>query len=65
MQGLFRQGAFKGTAARDAYFVVCDGSTTTASDIQAGVVNISVGFAPLRPAEFVVITLRQIVQAAG
>jgi phage tail sheath protein FI len=65
MQGLFRQGAFKGTAAREAYFVVCDSSTTTSADLQAGVVNISVGFAPLRPAEFVVITLRQIVQAAG
>lgn len=63
MQGLFRQGAFKGTSAREAYFVACDSSTTTADDIQQGVVNLSVGFAPLRPAEFVVLTLRQIVQA--
>ena len=63
MQGLFRQGAFKGTSPRDAYFVKCDSETTTASDINLGIVNIVVGFAPLKPAEFVVINLRQIVQA--
>jgi len=62
MHGLFRQGAFKGVSAREAYFVQCDASTTTAADIDQGVVNIIVGFAPLKPAEFVVISLRQIVQ---
>jgi phage tail sheath protein FI len=64
MQRLFRQGAFKGVSSREAYFVFCDDSTTTADDIQQGVVNIVIGFAPLRPAEFVVISLRQIVQPA-
>ncbi|MBN3496361.1 phage tail sheath family protein [Arthrobacter pascens] len=64
MHGLYRQGAFKGTSARQAYFVACDASTTTQGDIDAGVVNIAIGFAPLKPAEFVVITLRQIVQPA-
>ncbi|UWU14096.1 phage tail sheath subtilisin-like domain-containing protein [Rhizobium sullae] len=63
MQGLFRQGAFKGVSSREAYFVACDSSTTTADDINAGVVNIVIGFAPLRPAEFVVISLRQIIQS--
>lgn len=63
MQTLFRQGAFKGVSARDAYFVKCDGDTTSADDINNGIVNIVVGFAPLKPAEFVVISLRQIVQA--
>ncbi|HET7429882.1 MAG TPA: phage tail sheath C-terminal domain-containing protein [Nocardioides sp.] len=62
MHGLYRQGAFKGSSARQAYFVACDASTTTQADIDAGVVNIAIGFAPLKPAEFVVITLRQIVQ---
>jgi phage tail sheath protein FI len=62
MQGLFRQGAFKGVSSRDAYFVLCDASTTSADDINNGVVNIVIGFAPLKPAEFVVISLRQIVQ---
>lgn len=64
MQGLFRQGAFKGVSSRDAYFVLCDSSTTTADDINQGIVNIVIGFAPLKPAEFVVISLRQIVQPA-
>lgn len=62
MHGLFRQGAFKGVSAKEAYFVACDGSTTSPDDINQGVVNIVVGFAPLKPAEFVVISLRQIVQ---
>lgn len=62
MHGLFRQGAFKGVSAKDAYFVACDASTTSGDDINQGVVNIVVGFAPLKPAEFVVISLRQIVQ---
>ncbi|MFB6608727.1 phage tail sheath family protein [Agromyces sp. NPDC056379] len=64
MHGLYRQGAFKGGSAREAYFVACDASTTTQADIDLGVVNVLVGFAPLKPAEFVVVTLRQIVQPA-
>jgi phage tail sheath protein FI len=60
MHDLFRQGAFQGQAAKDAYFVKCDSSTTTQSDVNAGVVNIVVGFAPLKPAEFVVIKIQQI-----
>jgi phage tail sheath protein FI len=58
MQSLFRQGALQGASARDAYFVRCDGSTTTQNDINSGRVNVLVGFAPLKPAEFVVITIR-------
>jgi hypothetical protein len=60
MHNLFRQGAFQGTTPRDAYFVKCDKETTTQNDIDNGVVNIVVGFAPLKPAEFVVIQLQQI-----
>src|SRR3569833_1323680 len=59
MQGLFRQGAFQGSSPRDAYFVKCDKETTTQNDINSGVVNIVVGFAPLKPAEFVVIKIQQ------
>jgi phage tail sheath protein FI len=65
MQGLFRLGAFKGSAPRDAYFVRCDASTTTAEDIDKGIVNIVIGFAPLKPAEFVVVSLQQITQTAS
>ncbi len=60
MQNLFRQGAFQGRSPREAYFVKCDKETTTQNDIDLGVVNIIVGFAPLKPAEFVVIKLQQI-----
>ena len=59
MQNLFRQGAFQGASPKDAYFVKCDSETTTQNDIDSGVVNILVGFAPLKPAEFVVIKLQQ------
>ena len=60
MNGLFRQGAFQGRTPRDAYFVKCDASTTTQADRNLGVVNVMVGFAPLKPAEFVVIHIQQI-----
>ncbi len=59
MQDLFRQGAFQGDR-RSAYFVKCDKDTTTQNDIDKGIVNILVGFAPLKPAEFVVIKIQQI-----
>ncbi|MGH8581318.1 MAG: phage tail sheath family protein [Gammaproteobacteria bacterium] len=60
MNGLFRQGAFQGQTPKEAYFVKCDKETTTQADRNLGIVNIAVGFAPLKPAEFVVITIQQI-----
>jgi phage tail sheath protein FI len=63
MLGLFNQGAFQGgtpPAPKNAFSVQCDSTTTTQTDIDAGVVNIVVGFAPLKPAEFVVITITQL-----
>lgn len=60
MQNLFRQGAFQGQTPQDAYFVKCSKETTTQNDINLGIVNIIVGFAPLKPAEFVVIKIQQI-----
>jgi phage tail sheath protein FI len=60
MQNLFRQGAFQGKTPAEAYFVKCDKETTTQNDINLGIVNIVVGFAPLKPAEFVVIKIQQI-----
>jgi len=59
MQNLFRQGAFQGQTPADAYFVKCDSDTTTQADIDLGIVNILVGFAPLKPAEFVIIQIQQ------
>jgi Bacteriophage tail sheath protein len=60
MHNLFRQGAFQGSTPAAAYFVKCDKETTTQNDIDLGIVNIVVGFAPLKPAEFVVIKIQQI-----
>jgi phage tail sheath protein FI len=63
LDGLFRVGAFVGSAPREAYFVRCDATTTTQRDVDAGFVNVLIGFAPLTPAEFVVV--RVSVQAAS
>jgi len=60
MHDLFRQGAFQGATSRDAYFVRCDSTTTTQNDRNLGIVNVIVGFAPLKPAEFVILYLQQI-----
>ena len=59
MMTLFRQGAFQGSTPSQAFFVKCDGETTAQTDIDAGVVNVLVGFAPLKPAEFVVVRISQ------
>ncbi|HEX5213714.1 MAG TPA: phage tail sheath C-terminal domain-containing protein [Pseudolabrys sp.] len=66
LNNLYSDRALVGTTADDAYFVRCDATTTTQSDIDRGVVNIEVGFAPIRSAEFVILTIGQMVgQAAG
>ena len=58
LQDLFTKGAFQGRTPRDAYFVKCDRETTSQDDINLGILNIVVGFAPLRPAEFVDLHVR-------
>ena len=60
MTSLFRQGAFQGTKPGDAFFIRCDETTTTQDDINSGVFNIIVGFAPLKPAEFILIRIQQL-----
>jgi phage tail sheath protein FI len=65
MDVLFRNGAFAGRTSDEAYFVKVDSETTTEVDQAAGVVNILVGFSPLRPAEFVVVKLSQKTQSAS
>lgn len=65
LHGLFRQGAFAGASPLEAYFVKCDRETTTQADIDLGIVNVLVGFAPLKPAEFVVLRIQQLVSQAG
>jgi phage tail sheath protein FI len=64
MQGLFLQGAFAGTTPQQAYFVKCDAENNPPASVALGIVNILVGFAPLYPAEFVVIQIQQIAQTS-
>ena len=65
MHALFGQGAFQGQTPREAYFVKCDRETTTQNDIDLGRVNILVGFAPLKPAEFVIVRIQQMARQPG
>ncbi|MBU1564800.1 MAG: phage tail sheath subtilisin-like domain-containing protein [Proteobacteria bacterium] len=65
MMDLFRRGAFQGSTPDHAFFVKCDGETTTQNDRNLGIVNIDVGFAPLKPAEFVVIRIQQMAGELG
>ena len=65
MNQLHRQGAFQGASARDAFLVKCDSETTTQADINLGIVNVLVAFAPVRPAEFVVLRIQQRTQTAA
>lgn len=60
MHNLFRQGAFQGTKPDQAYLVKCDSEVNPQADIDRGIVNIVVGFAPLKPAEFVIIKIQQL-----
>jgi phage tail sheath protein FI len=62
---LFEGGAFQGASPREAFFVKCDGQTTTQADIDLGLVNVLVGFAPLKPAEFVVLRISLRARAAS
>lgn len=60
MKNMFRQGAFQGTSAREAYLVRCDAETNPQDQIDRGIVTVYVGFAPLKPAEFVIIQIQQL-----
>jgi hypothetical protein len=58
MASLFAQGAFAGTSAATAYTIACDASTTSPTDILEGIVNVSVGFLPVEPAEFIMLDIQ-------
>ncbi|MDX3310052.1 phage tail sheath family protein [Streptomyces sp. NPDC054884] len=60
MNSLFRAGAFQGRTPQEAYLVKCDKDTNPQNDIDRGIVNIHVGFAPLKPAEFVIVHIQQL-----
>ncbi|WP_274913799.1 phage tail sheath family protein [Streptomyces sp. WZ-12] len=60
LHSLFEKGAFKGGTPRQAYFVKCDKDTTTEADVENGIVNVVVGIAPVKPAEFVIVKIQQL-----
>ncbi len=64
MHNLYRQGAFPGSTPKEAYFIRCGNDTISQNDITQGKLNIIVGFAPLKPAEFVLIHFHLQVQFA-
>lgn len=59
MMNLFRQGAFQGSKPDQAFFVKCDAETTTQEDRNNGNVNIVIGLALLKPAEFIIVRIQQ------
>ena len=65
MNDMYKSGAFPGKIPKEAYFVKCDSDTTSQMDICNGVINIVVGFAPLKPAEFVIIRIQQMMKEGG
>jgi len=65
MNNLFKQGAFQGKSPKEAYLVKCDSETTTQYDIDRGIVNIVIGFAPLKPAEFVILKFQQMTRESA
>jgi hypothetical protein len=65
MHGLLRQGAFPGLVPGDAYFVRCGADTMTQGDIEQGRLNVMIGFAPLKPAEFIIVRIQHLVGRIG
>jgi phage tail sheath protein FI len=60
MMSQFRAGAFQGGNPAEAYVVKCDAENNIQATIDQGQVHILVAFAPLKPAEFVIIHITQI-----
>lgn len=58
LQRYFLSGALVGARADQAYFVRCGTDTMTQADLDAGLLCITVGFAPIKPAEFVILRLQ-------
>ena len=55
LSSLWQSGSLRGTKRNDAFFVRCDDATMTQNDIDSGRLVMIVGFAPVRPAEFVIL----------
>ena len=56
---LFNAGAFAGNSPDQGFYVRCDGSTNPQENVDAGIVTIEIGIAPVKPAEFIVFKISQ------
>jgi phage tail sheath protein FI len=63
MHGLFTAGAFQGDTEAQAYFVRCGTDTIRSEDLTQGRVGIDLGFAPLKPGEFVRVRIHCLAEA--
>jgi Bacteriophage tail sheath protein len=54
---LWQRGAFQGRTPQEAFLVRCDRTTMTEDDLAQGTLRVVIGFAPLEPAEFVIIEI--------
>ncbi|MDO9712907.1 phage tail sheath C-terminal domain-containing protein [Paracraurococcus lichenis] len=57
LTAVWRDGALEGTKPEDAFFVACDRTTMTQTDIDNGRLICVIGIAPVKPAEFVIIRI--------
>jgi phage tail sheath protein FI len=54
---VWRNGALEGTKREEAFFVKCDRTTMTQTDIDSGRLIVIIGVAPVKPAEFVIVRI--------
>lgn len=59
LNSLWRRGALAGVTQKEAYFVKCGLQTTSQAELLEGLLNIEAGFAPLKPAEFIILRIRK------
>ena len=59
LRAVWRDGALMGLTPEEAYFVKCDRTTMSQSDIDNGRLIVEIGVAPVKPAEFVIFRIGQ------
>ncbi|WP_372728289.1 phage tail sheath family protein [Nocardioides sp.] len=65
LRGLWSAGALAGATADAAFYVKCDEETNPPESVDAGMLVVEVGIAPVKPAEFVVFRISQKKQVAA
>jgi len=52
-----------GSKKQEAFFVNCDRTTMTQKEIDNGRINVLIGVAPVKPAEFIIFSITQTIQS--